>query len=445
MVPFIPPEMCDAIAVYLQDDRDALKRISLVSRSWVHRSRTYLFRSMTILDEAQWSRLESLLDIISKTSARTSIFPCIDYVRSLSLRYPISTFFDAPSTCLSMGQPVLAFFKRLDTLTLDGVSQTWDHQHVEQLFDGSAGSLAHNIRTLRLRNITFSDPDLIFLLLIRCSQLSEIFLFDVVWSKDSPEEPQGDANDSINPPKSLLSPIETLNIRNCASHVGSSIAEWIMCPPFAARIHELHIVLEGQTLGPGSPDGDLCAASDASLETMHLHVNTHWIPDDMIHGKHCRVAFLSDINILTCRCAVDIPLPDLSRHHRLKSICLHRCGMPMFWGLGEWFYSIATRLNPPNLEELSLYLDQHCRLISQYEWALIDEHFAQFARTRPGVRIHFLCAEQEHGSNYMPEGTRILSAMHKALPKLQTHCPKQVMVTIQSSCDRDLRYSLFRG
>lgn len=74
----------------------------------------------------------------------------------------------------------------------------------------------------------------------------------------------------------------------------------LYAPPFAARIRELHIVLEGQELGPGSPDGDLCAASDVSLETMHLHVNTNWIPIDMIHGKYCRVAFLSDTDILTC-------------------------------------------------------------------------------------------------------------------------------------------------
>ena len=49
----VPPEICDLIIDHLHDDPDTLRACSLVSKTWIHRSREHLFNEIEFQDKSQ--------------------------------------------------------------------------------------------------------------------------------------------------------------------------------------------------------------------------------------------------------------------------------------------------------------------------------------------------------------------------------------------------------
>ncbi|KAH9948907.1 hypothetical protein B0H21DRAFT_207870 [Amylocystis lapponica] len=78
-IPGLPPELCDLTIDFLQDDHRALKACSLASRSWLPRTRLYLFHSAVIATEQRYLEFESILE------ASPEIASC---VRKLMFRLP---------------------------------------------------------------------------------------------------------------------------------------------------------------------------------------------------------------------------------------------------------------------------------------------------------------------------------------------------------------------
>lgn len=122
---FFPQELDDHIIDFLHDDRESLRRCSLVRKSWVDASRHHLFSAVTI--ELAWphphrtydalSRFFAVADLSALYSRQYGYCPIYHFVRKLTLK-KISKV--AHLDIRQMG-PLLERLPKLRSLTLEGV------------------------------------------------------------------------------------------------------------------------------------------------------------------------------------------------------------------------------------------------------------------------------------------------------------------------------------
>ncbi|KAJ7210862.1 hypothetical protein GGX14DRAFT_565457 [Mycena pura] len=180
-----PPELEDLVIAHMQGDNDALASCALVSRSWLHISRPYLFGSVTLLD----GTYEDFLRL--KASPRCTFIPSI---RTLSISRPQKGFSDMPFTKLITK---LAGFPALTCLRVS-------YEHWIDLSPSSVATIVpvfHDITELDIQHSNFAAAQVIALIacLPRLEKVMIHFLADtrmhaLPWLPVPPDPPDPPRN-----------------------------------------------------------------------------------------------------------------------------------------------------------------------------------------------------------------------------------------------------------
>ena len=104
----VPPETCDVIIDHLHDDPDALRACSLVSKSWINRSREHLFNEIEFQDRSQFLLWKTYFPDPSNSPAhhakflsfgRTTIKAYVGFLESFTNLTYLQVWVDDPGGC----------------------------------------------------------------------------------------------------------------------------------------------------------------------------------------------------------------------------------------------------------------------------------------------------------------------------------------------------------
>ena len=267
----LPPEIYDLVIDNLSNDYRSLKQVALTCRSWLPRSRKYLFESVALVSMANWNHFASC---VAWNSPRRPLTPCSDYVKCINLSRPMS--YERYASLLPLLKNVEVLFISGDTI-LDFV----DNQILRDCFTRS-------VTTLHLKSANLPDTETLRLFLAGFSQLRSLNMVliscDIPSSTSLPREPTPSTHNSIS--------VEQLDIQECSSEVESSIARWLV----KSSLCEVHVPFYGRDsyMIPSKIPMGLCHAAGAALREMHLHFKS--VTD---HGKRLHISYSCDLEELT--------------------------------------------------------------------------------------------------------------------------------------------------
>ncbi|KAJ7190832.1 hypothetical protein GGX14DRAFT_603407 [Mycena pura] len=263
----LPFELMDLIIGHIQGDKDALASCSLLSRSWLHSSRPYLFGSVTLCDHSY----EVFLRL---KASRHCTF--ISSIKTLSISRPEKDrFSDTDFTKLIRK---LTGFPSLTCLRLSYICWT----HLSATSVDAFTAVFHDITELDIQHSTFEKPHQLIALLACLPRLEKVtvhtqLLYDETWMQALPGLPTPSA-----PPGSLQ--VVRLRLDSYDTCPCASILSWIVNGPPTVRVLKLgRIWREGlpavgphlRTLGPVLRELDLDLASFISAREVGKHLAPH--------------------------------------------------------------------------------------------------------------------------------------------------------------------------
>lgn len=146
-VPYLPLEIVEEIIDVLAGNVPSLRTCSLVSTSWIHRSRRHLFASI---------KLHSLLDI--QSWFKTGLGPSSNHVRSLDLTQDEESRWITPDSLAGIYNDFTAFHN-VGSLALTDLDLTlFDEHSLTRFF----GHFSENLTSLSVKGMTVHPDALLF-------------------------------------------------------------------------------------------------------------------------------------------------------------------------------------------------------------------------------------------------------------------------------------------
>jgi len=159
-VPYLPLEIVEEIIDMLVGDRTSLRSCSLVSASWVHRSRHHLFANI---------KLHSLSDL--QTWSRIGLGPSSNHVRVLDLAQNEELKWIIPDSLAGIFNDFTSF-NNVQSLTLTGLDLTlFDECSLTRFF----GHLSEHLTSLTVLSMT-AHPDALLFFVCMFPKLDDLSL-----------------------------------------------------------------------------------------------------------------------------------------------------------------------------------------------------------------------------------------------------------------------------
>ncbi|KAH9949773.1 hypothetical protein B0H21DRAFT_889433 [Amylocystis lapponica] len=367
----LPSELWDLIIDSFQYDRRSLLACNLASRSWLPRTRFYLFHNVSIADELDYLEFESIIEASPEI---------VGLVRKLEW-YPDSL--DLP-TCYWLHRELFRILKVLDKVEHLSISHWRAPELSEDMKqDLSTVPVFPMVTTLRFYKVELPLKDDLVKILRACPRLHELEFHECERSTSrAPRDILLSETPSALVPGTAMTVINTLRLVDSDLY----IVECLFQCPFTLNLQRLHFShsypwIDSTALALRAIYTQrLTRGAGASLEELSIDLTPHLPPPE--------------------------GYVDLSHNSSLVSLRLLNIGVSRGevyeerWGA---FPRILASVRSPHLKEiyigLSMRFESHKEDLNILDWEEVDELLAHLVHDQPELTVTIALVEMDPGDS----------------------------------------------